>query len=142
MRMAGSSEDRRAGRGLRQRLLPLMEQQQYAEELPNLHRPGLSRSVGRFCYGAGSGGNHTYRGEELLPRYITAAFKIANGLGALGAFSAWGTLVGRFLRAGGIPYRYAFSVGMVIGLGIAFFALRELDGLRQSKNGIVGNTPC
>ena len=67
-----------------------------------------------------------------LPQYLSAAFKYANGLVTLGAFLAWGALVGPFLRSGGDTYRFALVTGLIAGLAVAFFAIRELDALRKA----------
>ena len=71
--------------------------------------------------------------RNSLPQYLALAFKLANGLSTLGAFLAWGALVGPFLRSGGDTYRYPLAITLLVGLGVTFFAIRELDGLRQSK---------
>lgn len=64
---------------------------------------------------------------------------MANGFCAFGALLALGALIGPFLRAGGDPYGFVLATGMTFGLGIAFFAIRELDGLRQSKKRMLGS---
>jgi hypothetical protein len=71
--------------------------------------------------------------RNSLPKYLTTTLKVANGVSAMTAFFGLGTLAGQFLRSGGDLYRLIFASSAAIGLGIFFFAIRELDGLRQSN---------
>ena len=72
--------------------------------------------------------------RNRFPKYLRVAFKYANGLATLGAFLSWGELVGSFLRSCGDLCRFALVITLAFGMGVAFFAIRELDGLRKTND--------
>ena len=70
--------------------------------------------------------------RNSFPKSLSVSLTIANGIASLGAMLAWGSLIGPHLRAGGDSYRFSLAAGILLGLGVMFFVLRELDGLRNN----------
>lgn len=71
--------------------------------------------------------------RHSLPKYASISLTVANGVGSLGALMAWAVVVGPFVRSGGEAYRFLLGTVMLIGLGIAFIAARELYGMQDPR---------